>query len=303
MPDLRGRSTVGVGTGIYATGVLPTVTRGQKIGAPTAAMLVPLPQHTHTLNLSSMSADGQVSLPLSGSVSNLPFSSTPTLNVTGKANIATKGATLTNTQRSNVPSDNALLVTPQAPTASIYSADNTLTANTIIGPNDGVTGTATGTVSGTASGGTLTGNASGNVTLPVTGTGGISPAGVAGAFIDIPTQTPALGMKTCIVVNGVLSRPAVMPGNRLPTRAPDDFSLCDPPLRGRVFLYKPVFSVLFQGVEGAQQPCARLSAQKPHQGLATATGWRYTPAHATGRRCCDRQPAPATVVTECSSAW
>ena len=47
LPDLRGRASVGVGTGPG----LSSVVIGQQIGQPQVTLAVPLPQHTHSLSV------------------------------------------------------------------------------------------------------------------------------------------------------------------------------------------------------------------------------------------------------------
>ncbi len=205
VPDLRGRAMVGTGAGVYGNpgAAIPPVARGQLIGQPSVAAVVPLPQHTHAVTLGSMSAAGSVNVPLQGKVDNLPFTASPSLTVSGKAMIASTDS-VGNPQRSNVPSSNAVLVTAQSGTASVYSASGSgIAANTVLGSDTAVSGTATGTVSGSASGGSLSGSAVGNVSLPITGTATVQPAGVNPAAMNIVTQSPSLGMTTCMMAYGI----------------------------------------------------------------------------------------------------
>ncbi len=207
VPDLRGRAMVGIGAGVYGNpgAAIPTVTRGQLIGQPSVAAVVPLPQHAHTVNGTGLTASGNVNVPLQNAkVDSLPFSATPTLDVTAKATIASSSSISAATQRSAVPSNNAVLVTPQLGTASIYSTSGSgVSANLVLGGDNAVTGTATGTVSGNASGGSVSGSASGPASLAVTGTGTTGVTGVATAAMNIPTQSPSLGMTTCIMAFGI----------------------------------------------------------------------------------------------------
>ncbi|MGQ9372037.1 phage tail protein [Azospirillum sp. ST 5-10] len=204
VPDLRGRAPVGYGQG---TG-LDNINLAQRAGQNQVTLAIPLPQHTHTAKFTSSGGSGgtisgTVDIPLEGSVSGLPFSTSATLNVVADAKI---GSTNTAGRTQNV-GNNVLLTSGGSPAPNIYApAGNGNT--TVIGPAGAVTGQATGTVSGTASGGSLVGSAKGDVTLNVTGGSGggtvtVQPTGVVGAAMTVPTQSPVLALTACIMNNGV----------------------------------------------------------------------------------------------------
>lgn len=168
LPDLRGRAPVGYGQGL---GLTPHAV-GQMFGTETVTQtLAQLPGHTHTATFTSNGGSGGTA---SGTVS---------LPVTGSAKIAT--TTVPGT-RSNIPSDNSVLVPAQLTTANVYGAPST-TADLTIGPAGAVTGTASGAVS-----------------LPVTGgSGGTVTVNTNGGSQPMPNVPPELAMRYCIVTNGI----------------------------------------------------------------------------------------------------
>ncbi|ACZ78498.1 phage tail protein [Dickeya zeae] len=216
LPDLRGRTAIGTGP---LNGSAPVYSSGQKVGqegstviASTSVTLTApqVPPHTHpaTLTLNGTAgttpvASGSVSLALSGSITNLPFSAVASLPVTGIAKIGSS----TTTGRSANLTDKALLTTVVGPAAQIYAPSGTNDRQ--VGPDGGVTGTASGPVSGTASGGQLSGTASGNVSLPLTAAVSVGPNATAPAPVVIqvpvplPVRDPSLAMTACIAVNGI----------------------------------------------------------------------------------------------------
>lgn len=210
LPDLRGRTAIGTGPLNNSASVYSS---GQKIGKEgstvTASTSVTLtaaqvPPHTHPAALTGVSvASGSVSLALSGSITNLPFSAEASLPVTGIAKIGSD----TTTGRSANLTDKALLTTVVGPAAQIYAPSGT--NNRQVGPDGSVTGTASGTVSGTASGGQLSGTASANVSLPVTAavTVGLNSTTTAPVVIQVPVtlpvRDPSLALTACIAVNGI----------------------------------------------------------------------------------------------------
>lgn len=168
LPDLRGRAPVGQGTG---PGLTPHP-MGQKFGAETVTQtLAQMPIHNHTATFTPSGGSGGTA---SGSV---------TLPVTGSAKIATATVPAT---RSNIPSDNSVLVPAQLTTANVYGAPGTA-ADLAIGPAGAVTGTASGAVS-----------------LPVTGgSGGTVTVNTNGGSQAMPNVPPELAMRYCIVTNGI----------------------------------------------------------------------------------------------------
>ncbi|PLY38668.1 phage tail protein [Pectobacterium aquaticum] len=216
LPDLRGRAAIGAGR---LNGNTPLYNAGQQVGqegapfiASTSVTLTAsqIPPHTHpatlTLNGSAGTtpvASGSVSLALSGSITNLPFSAVASLPVTGIAKIGSS----TTTGRSANLTDKALLTTVVGPAAQIYAPSGTNDRQ--VGPDGGVTGTASGSVSGTASGGQLAGTASGNVSLPLTAAVSVGPNATLPAPVviqvpvSLPVRDPSLTMTACIAVNGL----------------------------------------------------------------------------------------------------
>lgn len=209
IPNLRARTPVGWGS---VAGLTP-VAYGQYVGQQ-SVMLTPtmMAPHNHSATFTpgggggsgAATASGPVSIPVTGSVSGLPFSATANLSVQADANIGTSNTA----GRSQNVSNNALLTSTNFGNANPY-APSTNTPAIPIGPANSVTGTATGTVSGTASGGTLSGTASGTISLPVSGGGG-STGGTVTVGTNIqpaqqvvtPVRDPVVGLTACIATLG-----------------------------------------------------------------------------------------------------
>ncbi|AUN33975.1 phage tail protein (plasmid) [Niveispirillum cyanobacteriorum] len=211
IPDLRGRSAIGTGTGPG----LQNIAIGAKVGQQQLTLQytqVPLYPHTHTATFTGtggggsgpLAASGTLTLPVTGTTTGQTLSGNASLPVTADAKIGTSTpAGGTATLSNNVP-----LKTATGPAAQIYATGGA--NNVTVGPAGGVTGTASGPLNGvTVSNGTISGTATGNVSLPVTGATGITGGTVtvnqasAPATQPVSTQSPALGQTVCIAANGL----------------------------------------------------------------------------------------------------
>lgn len=219
VPDLRGRSVIGSGTGPG----LQSIPIGAKVGQQQLTLQpaqVPLVPHTHTATFTGtggggsgpLVAGGTVTLPLTGSVANAP--------ITGSVGGQTVGGTITvnalstaSGSASSVPVAGSKNTVGRATGgASGFYASSTATDVAV--PTTFALTTPGTSVTGTATGGTLSGNATGNVSLPVTGATGITGGSVAVAPALAPatqmvsTQSPGIGQTVCIAANGLYpSRP------------------------------------------------------------------------------------------------
>lgn len=191
LPDLRGRSIRGSGQG---TG-LSVLALGDRAGSELVTLSVnqvPLPQHAHAASFTggvatNLQASGAVTLPISGSVSDVPVTGDFTAHVLSSQSSG----------GSQTPSTggNATIGRTSASASPFYSDGATAAASKVNAQNIKATG------------GTLSGNAVGNVSLPVSGS--ISPGAVvvaasalmpATAAIDL--RNPYMAMKYCIVTQG-----------------------------------------------------------------------------------------------------
>lgn len=218
IPDLRGRGTIGKGQG---AGFTQNVALGQKVGQQSIVLTqsqVPLIPHTHTATFTGtggggsgpLVANGNVKLPLSGSVSNVTVNATAGASaVTGT--ISTKALSTASSGGVNLPSaTNNTVGRVSGGSATFYQPGT----SDVAVPTTFDLNVAGGAITGTATGGTLSGHAEGLVTLPVTGatgiTGGsvtVAPAG-QGPAQAVPTYSPSMGQTVCIAVLGLFpSRP------------------------------------------------------------------------------------------------
>lgn len=212
LPDLRGKTAIGTGTAATTSGNV-IYTLGKAIGQETVTgygigsvvlTASQVPPHTHSATLSLSGTSVQVSLPLSGSITALPFNAAASLNVTGIAKIGSS----TTASRSVNLTDKALLTSVSGPAALLYAPAGAANDRQL-GPDGSVTGTASGSVAGTASGGTLSGLATGTVTLPLTGTVNVAPNVTTPTSVTIPVSTsvtvrdPSLPLTACIAVTGI----------------------------------------------------------------------------------------------------
>lgn len=180
VPDLRGRSPVGTGSG---AGLL-SIALGQQTGQQQVSLAVTnVPPHTHTasFNGSPGSTSSPVTLTISG---NVPATNVP---VSGSAQIGSTTGTATSTLSAGA------LLTNASTGATIYTTDGT--ANTTVGGSQTLSGTAIAALSGTANG-----NVTVNVPAPA-GTVTVNPN--TGGGSPVPTQSPVLGLTACVAVMGV----------------------------------------------------------------------------------------------------
>lgn len=212
LPDLRGKTAIGTGTVATPSGNV-TYTLGKAIGQETAVgsgnssvllNAAQIPPHTHPATLSLSGNSTSVTLPLSGSITNLPFNAVASLDVTGIAKI---GSSTTSGRTVNL-TDKSLLTSVSGPAALLYAPAGAANDRQL-GPDGSVTGNASGTVAGTASGGQLSGSATGTVTLPVSGTVNVganvttpNPVTVP-VSVSVPVRDPSLPMTACIAVTGL----------------------------------------------------------------------------------------------------
>ncbi len=195
LPDLRGRVPVGTGMG---AGLTKSVTLGEKRGTEAVVLTpsqVPLASHTHVATFTkvggttdSLIAKGRISLPLNGSVSNVPVS----------GSIAVNALTTQTSGPSNKPSKSNNTVGKNGIFRQFYPYNS---ATAVPSP---------ATINLKATGGTLTGTAMGEVSLPVSGNSIIS-GGTVDVAANAPAQAtqpvsllnPELGLTACIAVQGI----------------------------------------------------------------------------------------------------
>lgn len=210
LPDLRGRSVVGTGTGTGSNNlVLPTVKIGQKIGNPTVDVGVPLPAHTHTANFTAGTSTTTVNVPekpgtgLAVNGQTITNTHTLTASTSGLLKIAGSSAVA---GTASLPTNGAILAKPALGAPNIYNSG--ATADTTLGPSQTLTGPVSGTINSTISGGTVTGTPtipSFSITVP-TATGStvkVEATGQANPVVTVATQSPSLGLTACIMANGL----------------------------------------------------------------------------------------------------
>ncbi|MGI3107853.1 phage tail protein [Dickeya fangzhongdai] len=205
IPDLRGRSAVGTGTGLG----LQTVTLGQKIGNPAVNVTVPLPAHNHIAAFTATTSTTTVTVPektgtgLTVSGQTITNTHSLTAATSGLLKIA-GGATVAGS--APLPTNGAILAKPALGAPNIYNP--TATADTTIGPSQTLTGPVSGTITSSISGGTVTGTPtipSFPITIPTVtgGTVAVSVTGVAQPVVNVATQSPSQGLTVCIMANGL----------------------------------------------------------------------------------------------------
>ena len=196
LPDLRGRVPVGAGLG---AGLGQNVTQGQKRGSESVFLTTaqtPLASHNHATTVANaggggadaLVAKGRISLPLSGTVSNVPVNGSVAVNV----------LTTQTTNSAKIPSNTKNTVGKNGTTSQFYSYNS---ASAVASP---------ATVNLNATGGTLNGTATGDVSLPVTGksaVGGGTVTVVDNAAVPamqaVNVLDPSLGLMACIAVEGL----------------------------------------------------------------------------------------------------
>ncbi len=170
IPDLRGRSVIGTGTGPGLTNIAIGAKVGQQELLLSAAQ-VPLQPHTHTATFTGTGGG-------SGGTTTVPFNGTVNMPITSGG-------------------------TPvSAPTTgNVYLGEVVFAEN-----GSGASLTGPYNTNGPGTGAKAVGTATGTITVPNTGiTGGtvaIAPAG-GGATQKVSTQSPGIGQTVCIAVNGL----------------------------------------------------------------------------------------------------
>lgn len=206
IPDLRGRSVVGTGSGLG----LATVNLGQKIGAPTVDFAVPLPLHNHAATFSPTTGSTVVTVPektgtgltVSGqtitNTINLTAATSGLLKIAGGSAVAGSAS---------LPTNGAILAKPALGAPNIYNP--TATADTTLGPSQTLTGPVSGTIDSSISNGTVTGTPtipSFTVTVPTVTSGSVA-VGTAGTsaqpVVRVATQSPSQGLTVCIMAEGL----------------------------------------------------------------------------------------------------
>lgn len=173
LPDLRGRTAVGVGTGI---GLNP-VQLGQADGAENATLTPNNMPPAIPASFSNVKASGTVDLPLAGAT-------VTGQNITGSVTVKALNGDAQPVGPINTPTTTANTLGKSTPANIFYPPGN----NQIAVPtthNLGVTG------------GTIAGKATGPVELPVSGN-----IAIGGGGVPVKTISPRLGLTACIVVNG-----------------------------------------------------------------------------------------------------
>lgn len=177
LPDLRGRVAVATGLGANLTNVVIASKRGAETVTLNANQLA---AHTHGASTGAATATGPVSLPLSGSASNVPVTGSVTVNA------------LTNQTAGGIPIPSTANNTAgKAGVASMYYPYSAAAA--VPAPT---------TVALTASGGTLAGNATGTATLPVAAAA-VTVQNNVTTNLPVAVVNPGLGLTACIAVNGL----------------------------------------------------------------------------------------------------
>lgn len=178
LPDLRGRAVVGTGPAASLPGIPPFLL-GQVGGGQLESSQVPA--HTHPGSLSGATAQGSVSLPVTGSYgpSNVSVSG-PVQATTAQAtqDVPQSGWTLGDVQPGNMT---RIYANPSGAT-NVALADVT----------------SSGTISGT-----ISGTAAGDVDLPLTGSVTVGP--------NTPASTPPAVMAPYLALNMIIATMGIYP--------------------------------------------------------------------------------------------
>lgn len=211
VPDFRGRSPVGLGTGPG----LSLVQFGEKRGVETVTLTqaqMPIHNHTATFVPTGQSTSGGMNVTVPAQTGNLSVTATPNLTATGAANLAatTSGtvkiaAAAPTTGSATQPTAGAVLAKPAAGTINIYNP--TANADLAIGGTQTFTGTATGTVNSAVSG-TISTTVSGNPSIAsyqiqVPYTMGNVTVGNAGGSLPATNIPPQQAARFCVAVIGL----------------------------------------------------------------------------------------------------
>ncbi len=218
LPDLRGRATIGTGTG---AGLPLAITLAQKVGQQSVTLnsaQVPLPAHNHPASFTGtggsgtgpLTAYGNLSLTLTGSVKDVAITGTSAASdVTGTINV--KALSVATSGGVNVPSATHNTVGRVSGGSTTFYAPST---SDVVVPTTFALQAPGGALTATGTGGSLDGTANGYVSLPVSGatgiTGGTVTVGAKGqsATQAVSTYSPSMGQTVCIVAEGLYpSRP------------------------------------------------------------------------------------------------
>ncbi|HYC01652.1 MAG TPA: tail fiber protein [Azospirillaceae bacterium] len=202
VPDLRGRTTVGMGLQVNPPGT--NYQLGQFGGTETNTLvtnnLPSLPPHTHGATFTPTGGGGSGTPTAAGTVT-VPVTGTATTS--GTVTGAMQASQNTNaTGGSNTPSTGSILGSPSSTLTKIYASSGAGAAPVVNLANIASTGTLTGTIQGTASG---------TISVAVTGATGITGGTVgvqgASAYVGSPqafeNRQPFLVLNFIIAVNGL----------------------------------------------------------------------------------------------------
>jgi microcystin-dependent protein len=184
VPDLRGRTMVGTGTGVNPP--LAPVGLADRTGAENVTLaLANLAPHTHAATYTGGAASGTLALPLTGtSISGQAIGGNIVVNALNGENSPPGGV--------NIPDSAHNTAGKTGGTANFYSPSATKPVAVPASYNL------------TVSGGTVAGNASGPASLSVSGgTVAVSTVPNASAAVPFSVINPRLGLTTCIAVNGL----------------------------------------------------------------------------------------------------
>ncbi|MYM31603.1 phage tail protein [Duganella sp. CY15W] len=187
LPDLRGRTTIGKGQG---TGLPINITMGQSVGQQQLTLSTaqtPLPAHTHTATFSATPSTTKVTIP--GSSGNLAVTAALQV-VQGTGNISGNNVTLGANQTGYLAGMNG------ATSADPVSFNGPYTTATP--PANAGRLPAQVQITGNAS------TAAVDIQVPTISGGAVVVAqATAPAAAVVSTQSPAIGMSTCIAVTGL----------------------------------------------------------------------------------------------------
>jgi microcystin-dependent protein len=183
IPDLRGRSIIGVGNGLN----LPPITCGEKTGQGQVTLtLSQMPIHTHAATVGDPGHSHSAALPAHTHTFNVPCDTTGVASSpspSGAFLSTTAGIDLTvNNLITNINSQAQTTLSPVSPATQLYAAN----ANATMG--QGTTGPATST------GPSATSSSTTGVGVTLSSAGGTAP---------VSTQSPALGVFYMIATIGI----------------------------------------------------------------------------------------------------
>jgi microcystin-dependent protein len=188
LPDLRGRTAVGTGTGTN----LPSVVLGQNIGVPSVilnAAQVPIPVHIHPAIFAATTGSQSINIP----------ATTGNLNVAASLPVSTNVGTTTGTISALSNGNTGYLagISGKMGTQAI-----TITGPyTTIAPQAGASATLPTAVTVTGNAGTAANTV--NITTVTGGSVSVGSNTPTPATQAVSTQSPSLGLTACIAVQGL----------------------------------------------------------------------------------------------------